>query len=169
MDDSKVTGLTLLDLSAALDTTDHSILLRRLDGWFGVSGKALDWFKSYLTGRSQRIKQGNCLPSTSDLSFGDSQGSLLGPLLFTFYTTPLLSVAWSRGMLSLIISMLTIASCIFPFHQATLLQHWVVYNHAWPLYRHGCRQIIWNWTQIKLNSSSLGMNGNRANIFLCFQ
>ena len=84
----RVTALTLLDLSAAFDTIDHTILLRRLGNWFGVSGKALDWFKSYLTGRSRRIKLGNYLPSRSDLSFGVPQGSVLGPLLFTPYTTP---------------------------------------------------------------------------------
>ena len=89
MDDFRVTALTLLDLSAAFDTIDHTILLRRLDNWFGVSGKALDWFKSYLTGRNQRIKLGNCLSSRSDLSFWVPQGSVLGPLLFTLYTTPL--------------------------------------------------------------------------------
>ena len=84
--------MTLLDLSAAFDTIDHTILLRRLGNWFGVSGKALDWFKSYLTGRSQRIKLGNGLSSRSDLSFGVPQGSVLGPLLFTLYTTPLSSL-----------------------------------------------------------------------------
>ena len=156
-----------LTFFTAFDTIDHTILLRRLGNWFGVSGNALDWFKSYLTGRSQRIKLGNCLSSRSDLSFGVLQGSVLGPLLFTLYTTPLST--WSPGMLSLIISMLTIASYIFSFHQATLLQHCIVYNHAWPRSSHWCRQINWNWTQIKLKSSSLGLNGNRANIFLCIQ
>ena len=57
-----------------------------------MSGKALDWFKSYLTGRIQRIKLGNCLSPRSDLSFGVPQGSVLGPLLFTLYTTPLSSL-----------------------------------------------------------------------------
>ena len=92
MDDGRVTALTLLDVSTAFDTIDHTILLRRLGDWFGVNGKALDGIKSYLTGRSQRIKLGNCLSSRYDLCFGVPQGSVLSPLLFTLCTTPLSSL-----------------------------------------------------------------------------
>ena len=46
MDGGKVTALVLLDLSAAFDTVDHSILLHRLENWFGISGPALDWFST---------------------------------------------------------------------------------------------------------------------------
>ena len=92
IDDGRVTALTLLCLSAAFDTIDHTVLLRRLDDWFGVTEKALDWFRSYLTGRCQRIKLGDCLSSEADLPFGVPQGSVLGPLLFTLYTTPLSSM-----------------------------------------------------------------------------
>ena len=91
MDHGKVTSLTLLDLSAAFDTIDHTILLRRLNEWFAVTGKALDWFKSYPTRRCQRIKLDDCLSSKSYLTFGVPQRSVLGPLLFTLYTTPLSS------------------------------------------------------------------------------
>ena len=84
-------ALTLLDISIAFDTIDHTILLRRLD-WFRVAGKTLDWFKSYLTGKWQRIKVGDCLSSKEYLPFGVPQGSVLGPLLFTLYTTPLSSM-----------------------------------------------------------------------------
>ena len=92
MDNGKVTALTLLDLSAAFHTIDHTILLSRLKEWFRVTGKALDWFNSYLTGRCQRIKLDDCLSSKSDLTFWVPQGSVLGALLFTLHTTSLSSL-----------------------------------------------------------------------------
>ena len=51
MDAGKVTALTWLDVSAAFDTIDHTILLQRLDDWFGATWKALDWFELCLSGR----------------------------------------------------------------------------------------------------------------------
>ena len=138
MDANKVTALTLFDLSAAFDTIDHTTLVSRLDDWFGVTEKTLNWFKSYLTGRCQRIKIGDCL-SKANLKFGVPQGSVLGPLLFTLYTTPLSSMIFEH--LSFTTSMLMTASCMFPLHQATLQQHRMVYSHVWPLSSHGCRPI----------------------------
>ena len=38
MDNGKVTALTLLDMSVAFDTIDHSTLGERLNGQFGISG-----------------------------------------------------------------------------------------------------------------------------------
>ena len=98
MDAGKVTALTLLDLSGAFDTIDHTILLSRLDDWFGVTGKARNWFKPYLTGRYQRIKIGDCLSSKADLKVRVPQWSVLDPLLFTLYTTPLSSMIFEHAI-----------------------------------------------------------------------
>ena len=56
-----VTELTLLDLSPAFDTIDHTILLDRLNVYYGISELALGWFKSYLTGRTHSVKVGSTL------------------------------------------------------------------------------------------------------------
>ena len=84
--------MVLLDQSAAFDTIDHDKLLDCLRKWFGVGGRCLDWFKSYLSDRTQWIKIGFVLSETSKLKFGVPQGSFLGPFLFSLYTTPLSKV-----------------------------------------------------------------------------
>ena len=77
-----------LDLSAAFDTVCHSTLLSRLQHSFGISGTALEWISSYISGRPHFIAAGGHKSSTQSLTFGVPQGSVLGPLLFTTYTSP---------------------------------------------------------------------------------
>ena len=85
----EATALVLLDLSAAFDTIDHSNLLSCLLDWFGVGGSALKWFSSYLTERFQSVKIGSTLSDLQKLLFGVPLGSVLSPLLFSLYTSPL--------------------------------------------------------------------------------
>jgi Reverse transcriptase (RNA-dependent DNA polymerase) len=88
----QITCLTLLDLSAAFDTIDHSILLERLSSWFEISFTAFSWVESYLINRSFHVSLDNSHSSVFQLLYGVPQGSVLSPLLFILYTTPLSTV-----------------------------------------------------------------------------
>ena len=71
--------LLMLGLSVAFDTIDHDILLSRLCNVYGITGDALDWFRSYLTGRIQRVVIENAVSRDQELGVGVPQGSDLGP------------------------------------------------------------------------------------------
>jgi hypothetical protein len=98
IDKQKVTALVLLDLSAAFDTVDHEILLHRLQFWFGISGNALKLLSSYLSCRSQSVLINGVSSSSLPLNTGVPQGSVLGPILFTLYTSPLANLITSHGL-----------------------------------------------------------------------
>ena len=92
-DKGKITMLVLLDLSAAFDTIDHKILLDRLEHTYGIKNSPLDWFKSYLTGRTNAVTVNNCVSGKRELKYGVPQGSKLGPVLFNTYIAPMSDIA----------------------------------------------------------------------------
>ncbi len=98
IDKKQVSALVLLDLSAAFDTIDHCILLNRLSTLFGISGLALQLLSSYLQNRTQSVLIGSHCSDSSPLSTGIPQGSVLGPLLFSLYTTPLSYLLSNSGV-----------------------------------------------------------------------
>ena len=74
-----------LDISKAFDTIDHAILLHKLNN-FGVRGISLNWFKSYLSNRSQIVEYAGVTSSNQMNTFCSvPQGSILAPLLFIIY------------------------------------------------------------------------------------
>lgn len=89
LDNRDVVFMNLLDLSAAFDTLDHDVMLRRLRVSFGIQGTALNWFKSYLENRMVQVCVNEIYSSTKALSCSAPQGSKLGPALYSNYTNPL--------------------------------------------------------------------------------
>ena len=85
-DNNQVSLLVLLDLSAAFDTVDHSILLSVLSNRFCVDGTALDWFRSYLHERTQSFVYDSQQTDSYPLNCSVPQGSVLGPVEFAAYT-----------------------------------------------------------------------------------
>ena len=94
----QMVALVLLDLSAAFDTIDHKLLLSRLEKRFKVTGTVLKWFRSYLTDRSQTVTVTGCDSDEIKLTCGVPQGSVLGPILFTLYTSPVGDIARKHNM-----------------------------------------------------------------------
>ena len=86
MEQRQIMTVVLLDLSTAFnDMVDHDILLSILNKQFGICGKALKWFNSYLQPRFFKVKIGKDYSQPQHLHFSVPQGSCSGANVFTCY------------------------------------------------------------------------------------
>ena len=85
----QVSGAVLLDLSAAFDLVDSSILLKKLK-IYGIGEDFIAWIKSYLDNRKQAVWINSVLSQFLINDIGVPQGSNLGPLFFAIYFNDLL-------------------------------------------------------------------------------
>jgi hypothetical protein len=77
----KVTAVILLDMSAAFDLVDKSILIDKLK-LYGLDDGSSSWMESYMSQRSQRVFLDGELSDTLSVEVGVPQGSILGPILY---------------------------------------------------------------------------------------
>ena len=89
-----ISVLALLDFSSAFDTIDHPIFVQRLHTDFGFTDTVLQWFSSYLTDRTHYVYLIIVL-----LLLLYTQGSVLGPILFTMYIKPLSAIIDSHSII----------------------------------------------------------------------
>ena len=98
MDNQCVTGILLLDLSAAFDTVSKNLLINHLFYRFGVCDQALGWMESYLLDCTQKVKIGNTEFTPAVLTQGLPQGSVLGPTLYTLFMSPVGDLCKEHGI-----------------------------------------------------------------------
>ena len=88
MEKKDITTLILLDLSKAFDSIHHDRLLYKISA-MSTSSATLNWFKSYLSGRSQAVRIGSTLSDALPITHGVPQSAILSPLLFCIYLNDL--------------------------------------------------------------------------------
>lgn len=91
MDNKKISALVLIDLSKAFDSISHTILLKKLS-YVGASHDTVEWFRSYLTGRAQKVRNGSSQSTAPPCRTWFAAGSYLFTIAFCIYTNDLPTV-----------------------------------------------------------------------------
>ena len=109
-DEKYCTCAIFCDLSKAFDTIDHSILIHKLEHFYGIRGLPLKLLTNYLQDRQQCIVVEGYKSDVLDINRGVPQGSKLGPLLSALYINDLPKVSRFRATMFADCTLLTISS-----------------------------------------------------------
>ena len=118
IDQGKLTVLILLDYSRAFDTLNHEIL-KSMYGYAGFSNEATTLLTNYLHNRVLAVYYGGKLSNFESTNNGVPQGTILGPRMYTFYTS-----TRTHFYLVTVIIMRTIHKCIYLFISKRPLRQW---------------------------------------------
>ena len=119
IEDKKVMCLVLLDLSAAFDTVNHNFLLNCFKHCFGMKGKIITWLSNYLQSQTQKVILNTGERVESELVIleqGVPQDSVLGPVLFSLYITPLGDFCRRHGIFTIHMQMTNRSTLVLNLH-----------------------------------------------------
>ena len=91
LNNNRGTILVILDMTSALDTLDHNVLIHRLSA-IGKTGIALNWFTSYITNRFSSVRINTKYSPSRSITHGVPQGSVIGPRLLNIYLLPVFEI-----------------------------------------------------------------------------
>ena len=134
----------MLDLSAAFDTIDHDICSPDCNA-YGITDDVLDWFRSYFTGRIQRVVIENAVSVDQELGCGVLQGSVLDSKIYCMYIKPVSDIIQRHGL--------------FHHSYADVTQLYMTMEHANNNWRNGLARI-----QLSVSGINEWMNQNMLKV-----
>ena len=129
-----VSAVCTLDMAKGFDCINHEILLNKL-AFYGLDLTSVNWFKSYLTDRVQKVKYDGVSSSELPIIIGVPQGSIMGHLLFIIYilmTCPLILITVNVKCMQMILPCACLPKiCIHSVYQTVFVSTcWNNFDYA---------------------------------------